>query len=745
MIFAMRKCRVKEFRRGPLWTRLLFVAGVALLSGESPADLADYDGCAAAQRADGLFALDGASNIVQPQDCGLINGYITLNGWLTDVARIKGLFAPPYHSSDFVFDATFNGSRVAATGNVWRPEVLTRTGTSGSWQITSRLYPVANERAAILEVVAVNGGTQAADLAVAFSFSGGVSRQSQWSFSKPGAPAAATRSEADGILCLDGANGTGQAAFAVQAAGETGAGSGTSGRTFRAVPAGGEAKFHVCLALDQAGTAKARIVSMLKNPAAACQASVTLWRRRVAHLFSHLPALETASAPLERLYDRSLLHLLLNEWRSPDFVLHPFYSTGGLNGGCTCNYLWNFGEVYRLWAMTDSRATREHVRAFLKLDLSNCYALEPCTGGPLGPYYMINQEKITFITHAYVLETGDVGFLGELLNGRTILGHLIQQALMHDDLSQDAVLVDYGSSNSHLELRTSYKYNGVMADLNLRRIVVFRLVDELCKLAGVDAGVDLAARADALRARVKRELYNSEIGWYNFVDATGTRDVRWTIQMFKALGWGDWVMGNEERTALVGHLMSTNKFLGAYGLHSLSKLDPAYDESDVDNAGPGACVSFTPAVVDRLYRDGYTQEAETIFRRLYWLADALPCWGDSQYADRKDYRRDTPLQNDIEGASHAQTVIFSMLGLQVNTNFTVTVNPHPPADALPLALRNVKLAGRTFDLACGTDGSFTVTSGDETWTGRVGTPLVLPKVEGVPSSDFFVHRKEKKR
>ena len=713
-----------------------------LLAGTTIADLADYDGAATAQRADELFALDGESNIVHPQDCGLINGYITLNGWLEDIVRIKGLFAPPYHSSDFEFNATFNGHQVAATGNVWRPEVLTRMGHIDSWQFTSRLFTVANERAAILEVEARNGGSQSADLEVAFSFSGGVGKRSRWDFSKPGKPPAATRHEENGILRLDHAGSGAQAAFAVKVPGETG-NAGTDGRTFHDVAAGGKVKFHVCLALGPAGMAQARVADMLKDPEAVCRASTTIWRRRVAHLFDHMPGLTTASAPLERLYYRSMLHLLLNEWRSPDFVLHPFYSTGGLNGGCTCNYLWNFGEVYRLWAMLDPRATREHIRAFLNLDLANCFALEPCTGGPLGPYYMINQEKITFVTHAYVLETGDVGFLGETLNGKTILGHLVQQALMHDDLSREAVLVDYGTSNSHLELRRNYKYNGVMADLNLRRIVVFRLVDELCRLAGVNPGVDLAARAAALRALVKRELFNSELGWYNFVDATGTRDLRWTIQMFKALGWGDWVMGDEERTALVTHLMSTKEFLGDYGLHSLSKLDPAYDESDVDNGGPGACVSFTPAVVDRLYRDGCVQEAETIFRRLYWLADALPCWGDSQYADRKDYRHDTPLQNDIQGAAHVQTIVFSMLGIQVNPDFSITVNPHPPKDALPLTLSNVKLAGRTFDVTCRADDTVAVKSGGQTFSGHVGAPLRLPKAEGMPDSRFFVHKKEK--
>ena len=173
------------------------------------------------------------------------------------------------------------------------------------------------------------------------------------------------------------------------------------------------------------------------------------------------------------------------------------------------------------------------------------------------------------------------------------------------------------------------------------------------------------------------------------------------MQMFKALGWGDWVLDADVSTALVKHLMNPREFLGPYGVHSLSKLDPAYDENDVDNGGPGACVSFAPALVDRLYRDGRTAEAAEIFTRLWWLADALPYWGDSQYADRADYRRDTPLMNDIQGGALAQTVLFGVFGLEPHADGTVASNPRLPPGVRYMALRGVKMCGRTFDVEAG--------------------------------------------
>ena len=120
--------------------------------------------------------------------------------------------------------------------------------------------------------------------------------------------------------------------------------------------------------------------------------------------------------------------------------------------------------------------------------------------------------------------------------------------------------------------------------------------------------------------------------------------------------------------------------------------------NDVDNGGPGACVSFAPAVVDRLYRSGRVPEAEKIFKRLWWLGGTLPYWGDSHYADRMDYRRDTPLQNDIQGAALAQTVIFGLFGIEPKADGSVDVKPHLPEGVDYMNLRNVRMAGRTFDV-----------------------------------------------
>lgn len=645
-----------------------------------------------AETANSLFAIGSPSNRISPSDCGLVNGHISFNGWLDDVGAVRGLFAPPYYSTDFTLALRVNGENVRASSHVWRPEVLRRIGTNGAWRVSSSLYPVADERAGVLEVVAENVSKLPQRLYVNCLVGGGAGTQEKWQFGKPGLPPVATLRYDDWVAVLDGTKDDAQVAVSLPG--------GVRALDFRNVPPGGRHRFHVCFAIGRKGDAVALVKRLRASPVASIERSVKEWRHRVEVLCSRFPALETDSQELMRLYCRSLLHLLLNEWDVPEFRLHPYYATGGMNGGCVGNYLWNHGEVYRLWPMLNPEAAKDHLRAFLRLDLTKCFAFEPMGLRPFGPYYPVNQEKVLLLAHAYVLETGDKAFLDENLDGKRIIERLVDAALAHDDLSQPAILVDYGYGNHHLELRKAFRYDGVIPDMNLRRAVCMRLADKLCRLVQYDPKVDLCARAAALKRLVRTELWDAKAGWFDNIEREkgGRRDRRWTLQMFKTIGWGDWAIDPDVEQVLVRHLMDESEFLGRYGLHSLSKKDPAYDEDDVDNGGPGACVSFAPAIVDRLYRSGRVAEAEKIFKRLWWLGGALPYWGDSHYADRMDYRRDTPLQNDIQGASLAQTVVFGLFGIEPCLDGAIEVTPHLPEGVGYMCLRNVKLAGRTFDV-----------------------------------------------
>jgi hypothetical protein len=313
---------------------------------------------------------------------------------------------------------------------------------------------------------------------------------------------------------------------------------------------------------------------------------------------------------------------------------------------------------------------------------------------------MVNQEKIIGLVYYYVALTGDRAFLDEIINGKTILDLMVEHATVLEDLSKPVALIDYGPSNSHLELRKSLPYNHVMPDLNGRRYMNYMRTVELCHFAGKPRP-DLATRAEDLKDLLKRELWSPEPRWFKFRDDAGKEDVRYTVQIFKLFGSG--VLNDDQTQGLLSHL-NENEFLSEHGLHSLAKQDPAYDPADVDNGGPGACTSFPPQIAERLYRSGQYSAADDIIRRILWWGKHTPYWGDSMVAERIDYRKDTPLQCTVDGVAVAQSIIFGMFGVEVGLDGQVTVRPHCPHFVGKMSLTGLKIRGNVYDIVVHQNG-----------------------------------------
>ncbi|MBE6389786.1 MAG: hypothetical protein E7043_06395 [Lentisphaerae bacterium] len=675
-----------------------------------------------------MFAIKGSDSIISPEDSGLVNGKIAVNGWMHDLAEIRTLYAPPFFSDDFKLVIRFNGKRAAATGNLWEPDQFTRKGSIPGWSLVSRLVPVAGERAVIMAIEVTNRRKTTRDLAIEYEISGGFGRLDHWGFGKPRNCPFADRSFAGDILCLHHDTGVLQSASSLPVSPKMPVCSGvltTPG--LRRIAPGKTGVFYTFISVGDQEYSTGLIDRMKKDPEGFITRSRQHWQNRVKKLMEVMPVFESDNKGLEKIYYRSLLHLLINEWDVPEFLLHPYYATGAINGGCVCCYLWNYGEPYRLWSILNAKSAREHLKTYLKLDLSNCFAFFPEDGSPNGPYYPVNQEKVLFLANAYVLNTGDTAFLHEMLEGKSIIQHLVDQALMHDDLSKDAVLVNYKDGNNHLELRRELRYDGIVPDLNLRRCVNYHIADKLCRIAGYDPHVDLISRAENLKKLIRQELFSPADNWYYAIDMQGKKYLRYTMQMFKAIGWGDWAMNQEEENSLIKMLMDKDEFLGDFGIHSLSKKDPAYDERDVDNGGPGACISFAPAIADRLYMAGKNQEGDQIMQRLLWLGPHMPYWGDSQRADVMEYRRDTPLQSDIQGAALSQTIIFGLFGITVNDDFSIEVKPHLFPETGEMTLKNIRLAGMSFDIYHSASGT-TVSCDGKTYHALPGEAIILPAV-----------------
>jgi hypothetical protein len=456
------------------------------------------------------------------------------------------------------------------------------------------------------------------------------------------------------------------------------------------------------------------------NPKRAIDLSRKKLAAETADIFAKLPTFTADNKELEQLYNRSLVLFMMNKWHVPEFVLDPYYSTGGINGGCTCSFLYDFSEGWEIMNLYDPDALREHVKVFLKMGLGKHFAFLPMEGEPYGPWYPVNQEKIIFLIYYYVLITGNKAFLLEKDHGKTVLSQLIEQATHRDDLKKPVALIDYGNGNNHLELRRQYLYNHYLPDLNARRYANYKTVAALCDMVGQD-GEYLRKRAEELKSLIKTKMWSKKYKWFHHFDAKWNRDIRYTVQMFKLIGSG--VLDKEQTDGLLSHL-NEKEFLSEYGLHSMSKQDVAYDQLDIDNGGGGICTCFPPQIMERLYKAGCPKEAENIMKRILWWGQRMPYWGDSFVATGIDYRRDTSLQNAIGGISVAQCIIFGMFGVRVSVDGSITINPVPPSFSPGIELRGLKIRGKNIDI-CVNKGFFTVKADGKSIKSNVGRPIII--------------------
>jgi hypothetical protein len=664
------------------------------------------------------FALDGRKNIMAEENFGIVNGKITTRVHHRSVGVISGLFAPPYASSDFLLETRLFGEIVPASDYRWYPFEVRQSGQLNGVSVESTILLPTGQRSGLLAFTFHNQTGQAVDMPIQFHIRGGLNYVEKWEFARPKAEDLTINTVEQNRMIR--ANGAGKLLVLSDIPELDWFELGSRWDARIELAPGQKISYHLALETGDTNVSGANAEKTLADPAG------TIARTREAHadevrrLFERLPRFSASDKRLEHYYYRSLVTLFTNKWQVPEFVLQPYYGSGGVIGGCVGNYLWEFGLPSQLFPLCDPEASAAHIKQFLQIDITRHFLFNPLTGKGGGVWYQVNQDKIVEAIYYYVLHTGHVDFLSEKVAGKTIYEHFMENALFGDDLTAEVKLVDYGKDGeNHLELRRGYPYQGVMPDVNALRYLTYVRAYQISRIMGQPLD-KLLERAESLKSLLKRELWSPEHAWFYF-RYDGKKDIRWTNFMYTLIGTG--VFDQDVEKGLLSHL-NEREFLGEYGIHSISKLDPAYDQVDIDHGGGGSYMAFPPLICQRLYNAGFRQAADDLLRRHLWWGERLPYWGDSKVANYMGYRQDTPLQSDFDSITGAQTFIFGLFGIRVEWNGEVIVNPAVPAFSSEIRLEGLKLRGKNLTIEANPT-SYTVTVDGKMYTGQTGTPLVV--------------------
>ncbi len=639
-----------------------------------------------------FFALDGAKNIMKEENFGIINGHITCRVNYQDVGTFSGLFAPPYASSNFLVELRLFGEIVPTQRYRWYPFEVRREGAINDVEVHTSLVLLRDKRAGLLKVTLRNTTDKAVQVPVQLHIQGNLNYIQKWEFARP-VSKQSTRNEVQGGQMIR-SNDEGRMILSTDLPGLHWFELGSRWDTRVSLAAGAERTHYLVVEMGGPDITPGLTAETLRNPEPAIQAARTGHVEEVKHLLKTLPRFTASDKRLEKYYYRSLVVLILNKWKVPEFILQPYYGSGAVIGGCVGNYLWEFGLPAQLFPLYDPEASKEHIKQFLKIDITRHFLFDPMTGTAGGQWYQVNQDKIIELIYYYVLHTGDRSFLHEQVDGMTVYEHVMKNARFGDDPGKPVTLVDYGDEGeNHLELRRGYPYRGIMPDVNALRYLSYMRAHELSKLMGRPAK-DLPQRAKQVKELLKKELWSEKDKWFYF-ENKGKRDIRMTNFMFTLIGTG--VFDKEVEDGLLSHL-NEREFLSDFGIHSISKLDPAYDQVDIDHGGGGSYVAFPPLICQRFYNAGYAAAADDLLSRVLWWGERLPYWGDSKVANYMGYREDTPLQSDFDAMSGAQTFIFGLFGVQVAADGSIRIHPTLPAFSPEISLEGLQLLGKTLNI-----------------------------------------------
>lgn len=671
-----------------------------------------------------VYAFDGRYNILEEKNIGICADICSMLTPEHSVSAMNCFQGCPYTNTPFCFDIKFDGEQIKATNWKWLPSAILREGKSEQFSLTTLTAAIPASRSVVQKVTITNLTDCETRFPLTVMYRGKTIYLEDWRFFIP-KPAPDSRSNysvsEDGKMLSSVADG---ASYRLTTS--------LDGMTLfpraylweNEITLGAHESFTFYISAHMGSEEQTlrEATATIGNYETMIEHSFDYLQKEIDRIHQNLPRLSSDCPDLDNLYYRSLVTYILCRWENPDLCAVPYYSTGSVNGACMCSYLWDYCGGLMLHPVYDPEGNKKQLRAYLRNDLTKSYALNPVTSGALGPWYQINQEKIICMVYHHVRATGEIDFLLEQVGDRTVIEWMKYHAYVCDDLSRDVELYDYGEGgNDHLEIASwgNGPYNGVMPDLNARRYMNYMRVYELTKFAG-QPDERLPLRAAALKERLKA-LWNEDEKWYDFIDAEGNRDIRYTVQMFKFISSD--VIDKHERDGLISHL-NEKEFLSKFGLHSMSKLDPQYDQDDIDNGGGGICTHFTMQICAQLYEMGYDKVASDILPRVYWWGRRLPYMGDSCAANMILNRESTPLQGDISSVSCAQMIFFFIFGITPRFDGSITVCPVKHRPASRMKIENARLLGKAFSVEIEGD-RFTVRIGNQTIRANVGETVTL--------------------
>ena len=634
-----------------------------------------------------LFAQDLRRSLTPPQHVGVASGHGVVLPLMGTVCGVGDVFSPPLYARQMRFQLEFDmdGRRTIDDGNcgkgdcgllyaggTWQVDRLIRHGTYHhrgdgklfSLEVHSELFALRDRCGFALRVAVHNRCGRRIHLQV-----------------RP--------------LLLKACPGTQPLAlwdYGVQGAGSevkpTGPGQWSNGTLelhlhtkdlARDIETGKSAVF--CLALEV--TPAGGPVATNPDVQSWIEQTIGAWQSRLQQTARVFPTLKSDIPGLEDYYNRSLVSGLVCIWDRADFVTNPYLTTCGMDGGGICCYPWDTsGYAAHAVGMLlgDKLAALARAMASFGLDEHSRYSPD---GTGRDVVYANNAYAFINLVYTAALH---LGIDHDLYTYAANLFLTLQSRLnIRDNLA------DYGYQHNLLEMRQA-GYEHYVCSPNAERAWCYQHLADIGQFLGDNRVSAWRKEADAIIQAIRKHLWSKKAGFFKCLYPDGHEETVLSIQGFDAMRMG--ACNPDMMRAMLRHVRA-GAFLGEYGVSSVSAEDTLhYELNDPDWSGGGAYTGDGPLLALTLWEQDQPALAWDVLQRHFWMGKHLLYYPQEHYCDRPAvpaHKR----ANVIAGLSGAEAIIFGLVGLRLELDGSLRVQPGWPKGLRGnLELSNVVFRGQ---------------------------------------------------
>ena len=230
-----------------------------------------------------------------------------------------------------------------------------------------------------------------------------------------------------------------------------------------------------------------------------------------------MPTLETKDKEIAKLYNLGILGLIHFKRDSPYSVIGRTYDTLMPRYWQSVTFIWDYALSSFAHALLDPKVMKKYLEHWMMLDIHKHFGTDYLTGGPVGPWYSVNDFALMTIAKNYLKWSGNFDWLNKPLRtkkegSKKVLDYLLKYSTNWKKFKTKSGLADYGGINNLLECVSTYIHE--VASLNAGNVFNMRTGGELLKLIGNKKGSEkLFSEAQKLIPEIKKLYVNSKGYW----------------------------------------------------------------------------------------------------------------------------------------------------------------------------------------------------------------------------------------